>query len=129
MKRGKKIKAVKKEMPKVKRSKAGMILTIIALAIMAVNIVFIFTSMDWILKSLEQIGMTGVITGEALFTYAILWLVLAIIGLMLLLVYQERKTRAWWLMLVLGIITIIASRIEAGILFIIAAFVYKKSLK
>ncbi len=129
MKRGKKIKAVKKEMPRVKKSKAGMILTIIALAIMAVNIVFIFTSTNWILNVLEEAGMTGVITGEALFTYAILWLVLAIIGVMLLLVYEERKTRAWWLMLVLGIITIIASRIETGILFIIAAFVYKKSLK
>ena len=129
MKRGKKIKAVKKEMPRIKKSKAGMILTIIALAIMAVNVIFLFTSTNWILSTLEQAGMTGLLTGEALFTYAILWLVLAIIGVMLLIVYEERKTRAWWLMLVLGIITIIASRIEAGILFIIAAFVYKKSLK
>ncbi|UCD21022.1 MAG: hypothetical protein JSW08_00540 [archaeon] len=122
---------VTKETPQVmpkKGSSAGLVLAIIALALLVVNVVFVLSSTQWILEQVALVGLSGAVTAEALFTYGILWIVLAIVTIMLVLVFQARRTRAWWLMLILGIITVIAGRALAGILLIIASFCYKKFL-
>jgi len=114
---------------KKKRSTAGFVLALIALIILAINVIFVFAMPGFIAN---QVIEAGAAIGEgffnAIFTYALLWLILAIVGLMLMLLYEKKKTNAWWLMLILGIITLVTYRIFVGILFIVAAFCYKRAL-
>ncbi|MEM4703328.1 MAG: hypothetical protein QXP53_02495 [Candidatus Pacearchaeota archaeon] len=118
---------MKKEMRfKKKKSKTALILALIALAILALNVVIIFTSPLWIEEVMQKAGLSlGENFSETLFTLGTLWLVLAILTVMLILMFESGKTKAWWMMLILGIIVLVTGRIETCILLIIAALLYK----
>jgi len=117
---------VKQMMQTKKKSNAWFILAIIALAILVLNIVVVFTSTDWLIKNVTEAGIPIQANfTQALMTYAVLWLVLAIITLMLIITYKSGKNRAWWLMLILGIVVLFTGRLESAVLLIIASFLYK----
>ncbi|MEM2031679.1 MAG: hypothetical protein QXG83_02630 [Candidatus Pacearchaeota archaeon] len=139
MKRGKASKKMSKESEvkrnqfekaKTKKSNAGFILALIALTILAINIVFVFAGSTWIETQLKEVGYPVPENfSQLLIVYGILWAVLAIITTMLIIFYENKKIKLWWLMLVLGVIVLLAGRIETAILLIIASFFYKKNLK
>lgn len=115
---------------KQKKSRTGFILALIALIILVINILLIFTSYKWIEAKLKEANYPLPENFSQLLTiYGFLWIISAIITFMLIFFYEKRKIKEWWLMLVLGIIVFFTSRIETAILLIIASFFYKKNLK
>lgn len=115
-----------------KKSNAWFVLALIALGILVVNIVFVLAGgYQWAIEKAAEKGvqLTATLGQETLFAYSIMWLVLAIITVMLIIVYKQKKIHAWWLMLILGIVILFTSRVETAVLLIIASFLYKGNLK
>lgn len=113
----------KKGVEKVKKSKVAYVLLFVAVFFLFINSVFALLARKQISIMLEQYG---VISSElALVTYALIWLIIGTLAWTTN--YKIDKTdnrNQKWMLFILSIITMIAGRIEAGIIMLIASILY-----
>ena len=124
------------------RSKAAFILAIIGIAFLVINAIYVFVAKDTLIKQFQATNFSQSFWGiseqeyqdalstlpSALNALAIIWIIIAVFALYLTL-RLERKEGRWWLLLILGIISLIVGRIDACALLIISSVVYKSSRK
>lgn len=126
--------AVKK--PKNGKRKAALVLSIIAIAILAINVLFYFTAKSVISAEVQKaVADTQIpegVSAEAisglfmnlLLTAVIVWLVLAVLMAWTTYLLEKGKGK-WYLLLICGILSLLSFRFEAGVLGIIASVLYK----
>lgn len=114
---------IKKEVKKVKKNKVAYVLLFVAVLFLFINSVFALLARKQISIMLEQYG---IISSElALVTYALIWLIIGILAWMTNYKIDKTNNRNQkWMLFILSIITMIAGRIEAGIIMLVSAILY-----
>lgn len=115
-----------------KRPRTGFILAIIAVAILVFNIILILFGKTWLIKEMKSYGIPeeNIKNIVEVMPYLLAFYIVCVLWLLFLIIlFEKKKTKAWWIMLVLGIVIVFFGRIESGILSIIASFFYRKSLQ
>lgn len=126
----KKVRTVIKKKSKGKR-KAALILSIIAMIFLVIYSVYVFVARDQILNQIQQslanypeaAAVFGAIS-SIIFAIALLWLVLVVINIFTLYALEHKK-KVWYILLIVGIVSILSGRWIAGILNIISSILYK----
>lgn len=144
----KKRKVKTKTKPKIKqarpkgRSRVAFILAIIGIAFLVINAVYIFVAKDSVIHQLQATNFSQSLWGiseqeyqdslstlpSALNTLAIIWIIIAAFAFYVTWRLEKKEGR-WWLLLILGIISLIVGRLEACALLIISSASYKSSRK
>ncbi len=129
-KKGKKVKKARRK----KKSKVTLILSIVALAFLVINSLYIFLARESIIGQMLQSPELAEfpdlveIAQTTILVLAIIWLILA--AIMAYTVYLlENKRGSWGILLTEGIICIVVGRIGAGVLAIISSVLYRKQNK
>ncbi len=125
----KKVRTVIKKRSKGKR-KAALVLSVIAMIFLVVYAVYIFVAKDQILDQIQQsladypeaAAMFGSIS-TILFAIALIWLVLAVINIFTLYALEHKK-KVWYILLIVGIVSILSGRLVSGALNIISSILY-----
>ena len=114
---------IKEEAKKAKKSKVAYVLLFVAVLFLFVNSVFALLARKQISIILEQYG---IISSElALVTYALIWLIIGTLAWTTNYKIDKTNNRNHkWMLFILSIITMIAGRIEAGIIMLIASILY-----
>lgn len=120
------------------RLRAAFIIAIIGIAFLIFNALYIFIAKDTFIKQLQTTDFSqflGNLSAQesqdvisalpsALNTLAVLWVIIAAFAFYLSWRLKKKESR-WWLLLILGIISLIVGRIEACVLLIVSSVLYK----
>lgn len=133
-----KTKEVKKKKVRNGKRKAALILSIIAIAILAINTVYYFVAKGTLLNEIKEglqklpgdalggkdISALVQITLNVMLALAIIWLMLAVLMAWTTWLLERRKGK-WYMPVIIGIVALLTLRIETGVLCIIAGVLYK----
>ena len=133
--KGKKKKKLKQGRTGRSRTSASIILSILAILLLVLNSIFYFSQKEGLEKNLgEKLAQAGLDVEKMLPIMlnifnglAIAWFVFGIA--LALLVYFSESKKKWCWILAIGILSILALRLLAGIFAILAAIFYKKELQ
>jgi len=135
-KRKKRKKKIKKQIRKggrkgrSRKRVAALILSILAIVFLIINSLTALLAKGTILENLQAIPelietseLLGLVSGIISFL-AVLWLVLAVLIAYMTYLLEKRK-KLWYVLLILGIISLVTGRIFAGIFAIVSSILYK----
>jgi ABC-type Fe3+ transport system permease subunit len=131
------IKAKKTQNKRPKKS-AAFILAVIGILFLLVNAVYLFVAKDQFIQNMQGADLSKVLGNiseqdykdvldalpSALDSLAVLWIIIAAFAFYIV-QRLERGASRWWLLLVIGVLSIILGRIDTFILFTISSILYK----
>lgn len=126
-KKGKKEKVSRKK--EVKKSKAALVLGLIAALILLINSLYVFSSKEQLIEKLN-ISLNVVDKNAAVMLPKFLnfiasaWLVLSVLMFIFIYLIEQKKIK-WYGLLVLGLLSLISLRLGSAILAIVASVLYK----
>ncbi len=118
-----KAKAKKEVKAKGSRSRAAFVLMVISVILLFINGSLMILARKGLASIFAELGYT--ISMSFFITYGIIWLALGILMWITTLRIGKKAVKSEeWLLLALSIVTMMAGRLESGILALIAAIIY-----
>jgi len=121
----------------LEKNKTALVLGVIAVIILIANSLYILIAKEKLVTEFQKVLETSAsVQGQGinfniagmLITFAVIWLVFAILIAYTIYLLEKKKFKGWYYLLILGILVVFSARLLAGVLAIISSIVYKKQM-